>query len=177
MLSSHSTTFHAAATVCLGEVALWARLQEGPGEQPRQTRFRHRSQSWLGLSRCQPQWPDPPPPTGRWTQALGEGLDVWRGLGSQLGEPQERQQGQGRRPEGFPAQPSTLRQAFRNWTHRMAAHYSVALGHGARWIAPYTLAMERHLHLPWEPWKPSSRGPLHSEGSLRGSVHSQAGRE
>lgn len=49
--------------VCVGEVALRAWLQEGLGEQPRQTRFHHRSQSWLGLSQCQSQWLDPPPPT------------------------------------------------------------------------------------------------------------------
>ena len=82
-------------------------------------------------------------------------------------EPQKRPQGQGGRPEGFLAQASTPRQAFRNWTHGMAAHYSVAFGHGARWTDSYTLATGRHPHLPWELWQLTPRGPRHSQGSSR----------
>ena len=55
LLSGHPTTFYPTATICLGRVALWAQLQKGPGEQPRQTSFHHRSQSCLGLSWCQPK--------------------------------------------------------------------------------------------------------------------------
>lgn len=82
-------------------------------------------------------------------------------------EPQKRPQGQGVGPEGFLAQPSTPRQAFRNWTHGMAAHYSMAFGHGARWTDSYTLATGRHPHLPWEPWQLTPRGPRHSQGASR----------
>jgi hypothetical protein len=43
-----------------------AQLQVRPGEWPRQTSFHHRSQSWLGLSKCQPEsgWIFPHPPEG-----------------------------------------------------------------------------------------------------------------
>lgn len=92
-------------------------------------------------------------------------------------EPQERQQGQGPRPEGFPALPSTPRQACTNWTHEVAARYGVALGHGSRWTAPCTPVVGSHPPLPWEHWRPSPRGPLLGRGCLKGSVHGWAGRE
>lgn len=66
LLSSRSTTFHPAATICLGKAALWAQLQQGPEQQPRQTSFHHRSQSLLGLTWCQPKSGQtlPHPPEG-----------------------------------------------------------------------------------------------------------------
>lgn len=82
-------------------------------------------------------------------------------------EPQKRLQGQGARPQGFPAQPSTPRQAVRNWTHGTAAHYSMAFGHGARWTDSYTLATGRHPHLPWEPWQLTPKGLVAQPRVLR----------
>ena len=87
------------------------------------------------------------------------------GLSSQLGGTPKEAAGAGSQARGLSCPTLHTRQAFRNWTHGMAAHYSMAFGHGARWTDSYTLATGRHPHLLWEPWQLTPRGPWHSQGS------------